>query len=212
MSTHFHQTLCALILWRSGLGLWMGKFRQFFTELSACDRSIFSFWDDSFSINQWIFTKLGVCIDIVQICSGIADRQVSSIFDSYLPVTCRYFHFRTITLVNINGFSLNFVCALTLWTSALGLLMVEFLIFLTALSARTFRTITWVYLNGFSPHLMCALILWRSALGLLINKILSIFDRVNCPQYNNGRVLLVHILFLFWKKKNNSCSFILFWA
>ena len=133
---HFHQTLCALILWRSCLGLLMGKFRQFFTELSACDRSIFSFWDDSFSKNQWIFTKLGVCIDIVQICSGIVDRQVSSFFDSYLPGTCRYFHFRTITLVNFNGFSLNFVCALTLWTSALGLLMVEFLLFLKALFAR----------------------------------------------------------------------------
>ena len=32
----FHQVACALILWRSGFGLLMGKFRQIFTELSAC--------------------------------------------------------------------------------------------------------------------------------------------------------------------------------
>ena len=28
--------VCALILWRSGLGLLMGKIHQMFTELSAC--------------------------------------------------------------------------------------------------------------------------------------------------------------------------------
>ena len=37
--------VCALISWRSGLGLLMGKFRQFFTELSARDTTIFSFPD-----------------------------------------------------------------------------------------------------------------------------------------------------------------------
>ena len=39
--------VCALILWRSGLGLLMGKFRQFFTELSARDTLLFSFPDDN---------------------------------------------------------------------------------------------------------------------------------------------------------------------
>ena len=41
-----------------------------------------------------------------------------------------------ITLLNVNGFSANLVFALILWTSALGLLMVEFCLFLTELSAR----------------------------------------------------------------------------
>ena len=41
--------VCALILWRSGLGLLMGKFRQIFTELSAQDTPIFSFPDDNLS-------------------------------------------------------------------------------------------------------------------------------------------------------------------
>ena len=36
---------------------------------------------------QWIFTKLGMCIDIVEIWFGIAYGQISSIFDSYLPAT-----------------------------------------------------------------------------------------------------------------------------
>ena len=41
--------VCALILWRSGLGLLMGKFRQFLTELSARDIPIFSFLDYNLS-------------------------------------------------------------------------------------------------------------------------------------------------------------------
>ena len=36
--------VCAVILWRSGLGLLMGKFRQV-----ALDTSIFSFPDDNLS-------------------------------------------------------------------------------------------------------------------------------------------------------------------
>ena len=41
--------VCALILWRSGLGLLMGKLCQFFTELLARDTPIFSFPDDNLS-------------------------------------------------------------------------------------------------------------------------------------------------------------------
>ena len=59
----------------------MGKFRQFFTELSARDTPIFSFPDGNLSKHQWIFTKLGMCIDIVEIWFGIAIGQISSIFD-----------------------------------------------------------------------------------------------------------------------------------
>ena len=49
--------VCALILWRSGLGLLMGKFRQIFTELPALDTPIFSSPDDNLSKHQWILTK-----------------------------------------------------------------------------------------------------------------------------------------------------------
>ena len=35
--------VCALIFWRAGLGLLIGKFHQFLTELSVRDRSVFLF-------------------------------------------------------------------------------------------------------------------------------------------------------------------------
>ena len=73
--------VCALILWRSGLGLLMGKFRQFLPDLSARHTPIFSFPDDNLSKRQRIFTKLGMCIDIVEIWFGIANGHISSIFD-----------------------------------------------------------------------------------------------------------------------------------
>ena len=62
----------------------MGKFRQFLTELSARDTHIFSFPDDNLSKHQWIFTKLGMCIDIVEIWFGIANGQISEIFDGVI--------------------------------------------------------------------------------------------------------------------------------
>ena len=62
----------------------MGNFRQFLTELSARDTPIFSFLDDNLSKHQWIFTKLGMYIDIVDICFGIANAQISSIFDGVI--------------------------------------------------------------------------------------------------------------------------------
>ena len=55
----------------------MGKFCQFLTELhvSAWDMSVFSFPDDNVSKYQCIFTKLGVCIVIVETWFGIADGE-----------------------------------------------------------------------------------------------------------------------------------------
>ena len=52
----------------------------------------FSFPDDNLSNHQWIFTKLGMCIDIVEIWFGIANEQISSYFDD-LPETRPYFRF-----------------------------------------------------------------------------------------------------------------------
>ena len=57
----------------------MGKFRQILTQLSARDTPIFSFPDDKLSKRQWIFTKPGMCIVIVEI--WIANGQISSSFD-----------------------------------------------------------------------------------------------------------------------------------
>ena len=62
----------------------MAKFRQFLTELSAREMPIFSFLDDNLSKHQWIFIKLGMCFDIVVIWFGIANGQISSIFDGVI--------------------------------------------------------------------------------------------------------------------------------
>ena len=45
------------------------------------DLPIFLFLDDNLSKCLWIFTKLGICIDIVQIWFRIANGQILSIFD-----------------------------------------------------------------------------------------------------------------------------------
>ena len=47
-----------------------------------------SFPDNDLSNNQWIFTKLDMCINIVEIWLGIANGRIWSIFlRSYLPAT-----------------------------------------------------------------------------------------------------------------------------
>ena len=133
--------VCELILWRSGLGLLMGEFYQ------------------------WLFTKLGVFIDIVEICFGIADRQILSIFDR---VICP----GHVHILIPGRYLTKYLCKLGVCidivniTSALGSLMVEFHLFLTEWSARNtsvfffffFRTITCANLNGFSPNFMCTFI------------------------------------------------------
>ena len=64
----------------------------------------------------------------MEIWFGIANAQISSTYDSYLPATCPYFCFRMIIWVNISRFS---PCALILWRSGFGLLMGKFCQFLT---------------------------------------------------------------------------------
>ena len=64
---------CALISWRSGLGLPMGDFRQILTDLSTQDKLIFSFPDDNLNKCRGIITKLGTCIDIKEISNFFWD-------------------------------------------------------------------------------------------------------------------------------------------
>ena len=63
---------------------------------------------------------------IVAVCYGFTlvvrvSVRLSAVRPSFRFRT--YFRFRTITWVNINWFSPNFVCALILWRSGLGLLL-----------------------------------------------------------------------------------------
>ena len=73
-----------LILWRFGLVLLTGKFRQFLTDLIARDTSIFTFVDDKFSKYEWIFTKLGMCIDITELSFEINNGK----FYQFLTIIC----------------------------------------------------------------------------------------------------------------------------
>ena len=49
-------------------------------HLSVVHPSVFLFPDDNLSKHQWIFTKLGMCIDIMVIWFAIANGQISSNF------------------------------------------------------------------------------------------------------------------------------------
>ena len=59
----------------------MGKFHQILTELPARDMPIFLFLGNNLCKCQGILTKLCTCIDIKEIWLGIANGQISSVFD-----------------------------------------------------------------------------------------------------------------------------------
>ena len=50
--------------------------------------------DDTFSKYQWIFTKLGKYIDIVEISFGVANEQIPSILTRVICSRHIYFSFR----------------------------------------------------------------------------------------------------------------------
>ena len=68
----------------------MDKFYQILTKLSAQNMPILSFPDDNLSKRQCIFTKLGMCIDTVDIWFRIASGQISSSFD--IVICLRHAH------------------------------------------------------------------------------------------------------------------------
>ena len=76
-----------------------------------------------------------MCIDVVEIWFGSLLGTFLIVFDRVICPQQICFHLWMITLVNINRFSSNFVFALIIWRSALGLLMCKFCQFLTELSA-----------------------------------------------------------------------------
>ena len=139
-----------------------------------------SFPDDNLSKHQWIFTKLGICIDIVEIWFGIANGQFSSNFDGWWLE----FHFRVMTWVNINVFSPNLVCALIFKRSGLGLLMGKFCQIFRELSARDTPIFLFLDNNlskcqGILTELGTCL-MWRRSGWDCYGQILSTFDRVIC--------------------------------
>ena len=101
---------------------------------SICSPSAFCFPEDNLHKFKLIFTKLGMCIDIVEIWFRIAYGQILlSIFDSFFCLGHVHFFFQMITWVNISGFSPILVCALILWRSGFGLLLGKFHCILTVI-------------------------------------------------------------------------------
>ena len=58
--------------------------------------SVFSFPDDNLSKYEWIFTKLGMCIDIVEIWFGIANGQI--LISVRHTTVAGYYHFMVLFL------------------------------------------------------------------------------------------------------------------
>ena len=121
---------------RSGLGLLMGNFPQFLLEFSDQETSVFLFQDNNLSKSQWIFIYLGIflCIDIVEIWFGIANGQISTIFDKVfcsqhdndgvLSFTRFYFYLFFIliilAIIIVCIFFIPFQCQSHIWISELN--------------------------------------------------------------------------------------------
>ena len=103
----------ALILWRSGLGLLMGQFlSEILMELSARDMPIFSFPDDILSKCQGILIKPGTCIDMMEIWFGIANGQISSMFDRVIYRNMIMAGYYSLTFLFFQKIRFNISCRL----------------------------------------------------------------------------------------------------
>ena len=82
--------VCALILWRSGLGMLMG-FRQCLTELPVREMPVFSFLDDNLIIINGFSPNLVCALILCKASLGLLMAKVVNFWGSYLPETCLYF-------------------------------------------------------------------------------------------------------------------------
>ena len=64
---------------------------------SVSQSILFLFPDNNLSKHQWIFTKLAMCIDIVEIGLGLLMGNFRQFLTELSAGDTPYFHFRTIT-------------------------------------------------------------------------------------------------------------------
>ena len=95
-----------------------------------------SFPDYNLSKHQCIFTKLGMCIDMVEIWFGIANWQISSDFGGLSVLDTPIFSFPDDNISKFQGILTSLVYALILRRSGLGLLLVKFRQFLTVICPK----------------------------------------------------------------------------
>ena len=177
--------------------------------LSYIRPSVISFLDGNLSERQWVFTKFGICIDIVEIWFGIANGQISSILTELSARDTSFFSFPDDDLSKYQWsftkhgmwivveiwFRILFVCVEGLLPSQPNGVMSSAVSYISSIFDRVictrhihfhFRTINWINHNSFSPNLVCALIL-RSGLGLLLGTFHQ-FLTVISPSHDNGGV------------------------
>ena len=96
---------------------------------------IFTFSNNNLSKYQWIFAKLAIVIDIVEIWLGITIGQILSIFDRVIcpPTHGILFQDNNLSKSERSFTKLN-MCIQILWRSDLGLLLDIFHQFLTVFS------------------------------------------------------------------------------
>ena len=134
-------SVCALILWKSGLGLLKDNFHEF--------------------------------------------------LQSYLPATCPYFRFRTITWDNINEFSPILVYTLILCRSGLILLVNLLQSYLPATHPYFhFRIIIWINLNGFFTNQDTCI--YNVDIWFGFDNV-QIYHRIISPRHDHGGVLSFHV-------------------
>ena len=186
MSTHNIYLLYPVTIQWSGIKIsrWM----------SVCPSILLScicilFMEDNFSKYQWIFTKLGMCFDIVEIWFQIANGKILSIFS------------RVICLPHNNGI---------LWRTGSRLLMGKFCQFLTVICLPHNNGILWssglrLLMGKFCQFLTVICpphnsgILWRSVSRLLMGKFCQFLTEISA-----GCTIVAeyyHFTFLFWKMR-----------
>ena len=144
--------------------------------------SIFSFPDDNLSKCQWIFTKLNVSIDIVEIWFGIVIVKFLKFLTELSARSMSEFSFPDDKFSKCQWIFTNFgvpVDIVKIWFGiADGQISSVFDMSVFSILDDNFSKYQWI----FTRLGICIALIWRTALRLLIGK-LSIFVRAICLQY-----------------------------
>ena len=108
----------------------------------------FSFPDDNLSKHQWIFTKFGICIDIVEIWFGIANGQISSNLTELSVQDMSIFLFPDDNLSKYQWIFTKLGTCIDIMEIWFGIANGQ-VICLRHAHIFVFRTITWVNVKGF---------------------------------------------------------------
>ena len=122
----------ALILLRPSLGLLMAKCRQFLTELSARDTSVFSLLADNFGNINGFSPNLVCALILWRSALGLLMGKFHLFLKELFARSTSVFYFQDNNLSKSQWIFTKFdMCIYILWRAALGLLIGKFRQFLT---------------------------------------------------------------------------------